>query len=120
MVRTAFFPTLILTILCLSTMTLLSATALPTPINLARRQALLIPTLSLPPPHRRGLDAQELEAEAGVVIPPTISIRDVEAEAEANSKRALPRSPGGSRPGSGTYYPGQPYGRRDEVDDASS
>ncbi|KAG0302792.1 hypothetical protein BGZ97_002178, partial [Linnemannia gamsii] len=93
-------------------------TGLPTPIDhhLARRQLLSGHTLSLPAVHRRRLTTDP-EAEAGVVIPPTISIREVEEEAEAemmNVKRGLPRSPGGSRPGSGTYYPGQPYGRRSE------
>ncbi|KAG0283330.1 hypothetical protein BGZ96_012294, partial [Linnemannia gamsii] len=90
------------------------ATSLPTSADhrLARRDSFLDHALSLPSVHRR-LDTNS-EAEAGVVIPPIVSIREVEAEAEKNEKRALPRKSGGSRPGSGTYYPGQPYGRRSE------
>lgn len=112
--RTTLLLLSFITILLLSTLLVQPATSLPTPADqrLARRQALLNRTLSLPTVHRR-LDTDS-EAEAGIVIPPNISIREVEAEAERNEKRALPRTPGGARPGSGTYYPGQPYGRRSE------
>ncbi|KAK3817894.1 MAG: hypothetical protein JOS17DRAFT_778410 [Linnemannia elongata] len=112
--RTTFSLTFLITLLCLSTIILHPAIGFPTPAHLLRRQELLSHNLVLPPLHR-SFETRDLEAEAGVVIPPTISIREVEAEVvEENAKRGLPRGPG-----SGTYYPGQPYGRRD-VDDASS
>ncbi|KAF9146420.1 hypothetical protein BG015_011595 [Linnemannia schmuckeri] len=124
---TLVFLSLVIPFLCLSTFILQPASGLPASVHLARRGGLLSSILSLPPHHRRlDTSAQEFQAEAGVVIPPSISIREVEAEAKAteaeatNAKRALPRLPGKGRPGSGTYYPGQPYGRREVNDDLSS